>query len=65
MSDVKITLKMTEREAFNFAQLVKRVARKNLGRDGLDVVTPEEETDAEAVLYRLRDALSAAGYEPR
>lgn len=65
MAEVKISLEMSKLEAFNFAQLVKRLSRRNLGRDGLGLVTHEEDRDAETVLYRLRDVLADAGYDPR
>ena len=64
MDKVTIRLALTEQEAIDLAQLIKRLARRSLGKDDLNLVTPEEEY-AEAALFVLRDSLADAGYAPR
>jgi hypothetical protein len=64
MEKVTIRLALTEQEALDLSQLVKRLARRSLGKDDLNLVTPEEE-HAEAALFALRDSLAEAGYAPR
>jgi hypothetical protein len=65
MDKVTIGLVLTEEEAMGLAQLVKRLARRALGKDDLFLVTVEEERPATAAVLALRDALAAAGYAPR
>ena len=64
-ASVTILVKLTAKQADGLSQLVKRANRRNLGREGLDLVTPEEEAGAEAGLIRLAQALADAGYDPR
>ena len=64
MSDVEIKLILTKTQAADFAWLVKRLARRGLGTDDLNLVTAEE-AEAEDALLLLRDALAAAGFDPR
>ena len=65
MSDVEIKLILsTKTQQADFAWLVKRLARRGLGTDDLNLVTAEE-AEAEDALLLLRDALAAAEYDPR
>ncbi len=64
MEKVTIRLALTEQEASDLAQLVKRLARRSLGKDDLNLITPEE-AHAETALFVLRDSLAEAGYAPR
>ena len=65
MEKVTIPLNLTDDEAHGVAQLVKRLGRRSLGKDDLNLVTPEEADQADAAVIILRDALAAAGYAPR
>ncbi len=65
MDKVTIALSLTDDEANGLAQLVKRLGRRSLGKDDLNLVTPEEADPAEAAVIALRNALAAAGYAPR
>ena len=65
MDNVTIHLTLTEEEAMGLAQLVKRLARRALGKDDLFLVTVAEEGPAAAAVLALRDSLAAAGYAPR
>jgi hypothetical protein len=65
MDEVTIRLVLTEAEAMGLAQLVKRLARRALGKDDLFLVTVEEEPPATAAVLALRESLAAAGYAPR
>jgi hypothetical protein len=62
---VQVVFDISESDADGLAELVKRLSRRNLGRDDLNLVTPEEEAGAEAGLYALRQALAKAGFDPR
>jgi hypothetical protein len=65
MEKVTIRLILTDAEAEGLAQLVKRLGRRSLGKDDLNLVTPEEADLAETAVIVLRDALAEAGYAPR
>jgi hypothetical protein len=65
MDNVTIRLHLTEAEADGLAQLVKRLGRRSLGKDDLNLVTPEEADPAETAVIALREALAEAGYAPR
>lgn len=60
-------LALTDTEAWDFAQLVKRLSGHDLGiqSGGLGLVTPSEQAGAEAALDKLRRALTEAGFSPR
>jgi hypothetical protein len=62
---VSLSLNLTEYEAQNFAQLIKRLARRDLGPTDLNLVTGNEVNGAEEALLKLRDALETAGFSPR
>ncbi len=65
MKKITIPLNLTDDEANGLAQLVKRLGRRSLGKDDLNLVTPEEADQADAAVIALRDALRDAGYAPR
>jgi lauroyl/myristoyl acyltransferase len=65
MKKITIPLNLTDDEANGLAQLVKRLGRRSLGKDDLNLVTPEEADQAEEAVIALRDALAEAGYAPR
>jgi hypothetical protein len=65
MDKVTIHLTLTEEEAMGLAQLVKRLARRALGKDDLFLVTVAEEPPATTAVLALRESLAAAGYAPR
>lgn len=61
-----ITMQLTDAEADAFSQLVKRLARNQLGTDGLNLVSQwEDKAAAESAVLILRDALRDAGFDPR
>ena len=62
---VPIALDISKSVAMDFAELVKRLSRRSLGPSDLNLVTADEEENAESVLLQLRDALADAGYAPR
>jgi hypothetical protein len=62
---ISLSLDLTEYEAQNFAQLIKRLARRDIGPTDLNLVTRDEANGAEDALLKLRDALEAAGFSPR
>jgi hypothetical protein len=65
MDKITLHLQLSDAEATDLAQLVKRLARRSLGKDDLNLVTPEEAMHADAAVLALRDALADAGYAPR
>jgi len=65
MDMVTIRLELSDEEATDLAQLVKRLSRRSLGKDDLNLVTREEALHADAAVIALRDALADAGYAPR
>ena len=60
-----LKLNMSDEEAWGFAQLVKRLTTRDLGPNGLNLVTRDELNGADDVLLKIRDALAAAGVSPR
>lgn len=60
-----VSLVLTNDQARSMAQAVKRLNRSNLGRDGLNICTPEEVEGAEAAFIELREALARAGWWAR
>lgn len=65
MDKVTIHLELSDEEATDLPQLVKRLSRRSLGKDDLNLVTPEEALHADAAVIALRDAIADAGYAPR
>jgi len=65
MDKVTIALTLTDDGANGLAQLIKRLDRRSLGKDDLNLVTPAEADPAEAAIIFLREALAEAGYAPR
>lgn len=67
MKSHDLHLVLTDAEAWDFAQLVKRLSGHDLGiqSDGLGLVTPSEQAGAESALDKLRRALDDAGFSPR
>lgn len=65
MEKVTLPLSLTDAEAHGLAQRVKRLGRRSLGKDDLNLVTPEEAEQAEDAVIARRDALAEAGYAPR
>jgi hypothetical protein len=63
MADVLISLVLPPAQAVALAQVVKRLARSNLGRDGVNLATPTEEQDAEQAINALAVALRAARWD--
>ncbi len=61
-----ITFELTDNQADAFSQVIKRLARSKLGRDGLNLASQWEDPDAaEAAVLILRKALQDAGFNPR
>lgn len=64
----RITVDLDDSRALALAQLVKRLARSNLGSSGLNLANPhdpDEDYEMEQAIYALRDALAEAGFDPR
>jgi hypothetical protein len=61
----RITLNLTDREAADFAELVKRLARRNLGPSDLNLCTAAEVDNADNALLVLKHSLAEAGFAPR
>lgn len=62
---VPISIVFSTEEAAGIAQAIKRINRRSLGRDGLNICTPDEERGAEAAFILLAAALAAKGHDPR
>ena len=62
---VDVKFQLSDDEAWGFAQLVKRLTTRDLGPNGLNLVTRDELNGAEDALVLLRDALADAGVSPR
>lgn len=63
---MELHLSVNDNEAWDLAQLVKRLCSRNLGETGgLGLVTDGEKAGAETALQALRAALSEAGFAPR
>ena len=62
---IPITMTLSPAEAEGLAQLVKRLERRSLRQDDLNLVQADEQGDVEAALIQLRLALAQAGFEPR
>lgn len=61
-----LNLAVNDDEAWDLAQLVKRLCSRNLGEaDGLGLVTDAEKAGAETALHALKAALAEAGFAPR
>lgn len=61
-----VRMLLTDSEAWGLAQLVKRLGSHNIGvRNGLGLVTPDEQEGAEPALNKLASALANAGFSPR
>ena len=54
MEKVTIRLARSDEEATDLAQLVKRLSRRSLGKDDLNLVTPEEASHADAAVNATR-----------
>ena len=64
-NQVEIRFSVSETDAQDFAELVKRLARRDLGPNDLNLVTHDEEPGANDALLVLRDALAEKGFAPR
>lgn len=62
---VRLDVILSTEEAAGIAQAIKRINRRALGRDGLNICTADEEAGAEAAFLILAAALAAKGYDPR
>lgn len=60
-----LKLHLSDEEAWGFAQLVKRLGTRDMGPNGLNLVTREELNGAEDAIIKLREALAEAGVSPR
>ncbi|GAA0570842.1 hypothetical protein [Caenispirillum bisanense] len=65
VADYQIVINLPEDVAMDFAQMVKRLSRRNIGPSGLDLATSYEEGGAETGLAHLAAALASAGLNPR
>jgi hypothetical protein len=65
LDQVEILFSVPRADADDFAELVKRLVRRNLGPGDLNLVTKEEEPGANDALLALRDALAEKGFAPR
>ncbi len=61
----EVILNFTDDEAWGFAQLVKRLTSRDMGPNGLNLVTRNEMSGAEDALAKVRDKLAGAGVSPR
>lgn len=64
----KISVDLDDRHAAALAELVKRLARSNLGSDGLNLANrhnPGEDYMMRQAIRVLQDALAGAGFDPR
>ena len=64
----RITVDLDDSRALALAQLVKRLARSNLGSNGLNLASshdPGEDYEMEQAVLALRDAMASAGFDPR
>ncbi len=64
-NQVEIAFQISKTETQDFAELVKRLAQRDLGPNDLKLVTHDEEPGADAALLALRDALAKKGFAPR
>ncbi len=65
---VTVSFELTDREARDFGQFVKRAAVRNIGplwTGGLDLAEEDEVFCAEQALRKVQKALASAGYSPR
>jgi hypothetical protein len=62
---VRLDVILSREEAAAVAQALKRINRRDLGRDGLNICTAAEERGAEAAFLILAAALAAKGHDPR
>ncbi len=63
--NIPVNFQLSDGEAWGLAQLVKRLTSRDVGPNGLNLVTREELNGVENALMLLRDALADAGVSPR
>lgn len=62
---IRLELDLNDSEAWALAQAIKRINVRSLGRDGLNISTPDEEGDAERAFIVFAQRLGEKGYLPR
>jgi hypothetical protein len=67
-NEVTISITLPRDRAWAFAEVIKRLQRRNIGPADLDLANPhqpDEQSEAEQAIDQIQRALAQAGFEPR
>jgi hypothetical protein len=67
-NEVTISITLPRYQASAFAEVIKRLQRRNIGPADLNLANPhqpDEQSEAERAIDQLQRALAQAGFDPR